>query len=269
MRREEEQPTLDIAGAAALKEEIDGKIAALESDISKMTGKDNKKARIERSKELSALRLQFDYIDACKVVKGLEPKHGFFLQAAAPHAPHAPHAPQKAAAAAAEKAISRAAASREKVEGKGEELRKTLCAAAKERKEKPRKTLIAVVKTEREELEALKAEIAERRKQLRESGLSGAQINRDETVMLWATRINELREKVAEKENQVSAAVERKKASPELLAEIKELEGQIDTYRTMLATELKHSKKAISADTDMADMVARLNKLLLRKVRGC
>merc|ERR1712066_161297 len=57
---------------------VDEQIAALEAEAAALTGKDNKKARTEKSKEASNLKLEPKYIDACKVVKGLEPKNGNF-----------------------------------------------------------------------------------------------------------------------------------------------------------------------------------------------
>merc|ERR1711924_186331 len=66
------------AAAEAYKKTIDEQIAALEAEAAALTGKDNKKARTEKSKEASNLKTEPKYIDACKVAKGLEPKNGNF-----------------------------------------------------------------------------------------------------------------------------------------------------------------------------------------------
>merc|ERR1719206_451337 len=72
----------DKAAAEKLKAEVDAHIAELEASLSTLTGKDNKKQRSATGKQIFDLKLTPQYIDACKVVKGLEPKHGFFLIAA-------------------------------------------------------------------------------------------------------------------------------------------------------------------------------------------
>merc|ERR1719343_1038727 len=54
-------------------------MAEMQKVIDSLTGKDNKKERTAKSKELSDFKVQKQYIDACKVVKGLEPPNGFFL----------------------------------------------------------------------------------------------------------------------------------------------------------------------------------------------
>merc|ERR1719298_351347 len=71
---------LDIAGATKFKEETEAKIAAMEAEVATLTGKDNKKPRTEKSKEVSNIKNMAEYIDACKVVKGVEPKNGFFMK---------------------------------------------------------------------------------------------------------------------------------------------------------------------------------------------
>merc|ERR1719487_1085341 len=67
---------------------------AVEAEAAALTGKDNKKARQEKSKEAAAMKNTPEYIDACKVVKGLQPKNGHFVKSKAAAKP-------KAAAAAA------------------------------------------------------------------------------------------------------------------------------------------------------------------------
>merc|ERR1719230_266194 len=66
---------------------------ALEDEAAALTGKDNKKARQEKSKEASNLKTTPEYIDACKVVKGLQPKNGNFAKAKSAEKPKAAAAP--------------------------------------------------------------------------------------------------------------------------------------------------------------------------------
>merc|ERR1712156_536321 len=70
---------VDKAAAEKFKEEVDAQIASLDNEISALTGKENKKERTAKSKEASDLKVGKQYIDACKIVKGLEPKNGFFF----------------------------------------------------------------------------------------------------------------------------------------------------------------------------------------------
>merc|ERR1719222_125531 len=77
-KKEVELPT-DKAGAEKFKAEVDEQIAALEAEAEKLTGKDNMKARSAKGKEAMDMKHKPQYIDACKVVKGLQPVHGFFI----------------------------------------------------------------------------------------------------------------------------------------------------------------------------------------------
>merc|ERR1712066_399763 len=60
-----------------------------------LTGKDNKKARTEKSKEASAMKNDPKYIDACKVVKGLPAPNGNFMTKTDASAPAAAEAPKE------------------------------------------------------------------------------------------------------------------------------------------------------------------------------
>merc|ERR1711904_163155 len=55
-------------------------IKKMEEEVATLTGKDNKKARTEKSKAISAAKNDPKYIDATKVCKGLEPKNGNFIK---------------------------------------------------------------------------------------------------------------------------------------------------------------------------------------------
>ena len=73
----------DSAGAEAYRKEVETKIAKLEMEATQLTGKDNKKERSAKGKEVADLKNEHKYVDACKVVKGLEPKFGHFITKAA------------------------------------------------------------------------------------------------------------------------------------------------------------------------------------------
>merc|ERR1712113_1042466 len=173
MGKDEGPVELDTAGATAFKEAEDAKMAALDEIIKGLTGKDNKKARTEKEKEKKAIKDSKQYIDAEKIAKGKEPSNGFFVikkEAAA-------------AAPAAEAPKEEAAAEQKKDE--------------KEKKDKPKKAIesAGISKAERDELEKLKNDIIARKKELKDGGMSGGQMNKDEQIVAWVARMNELKEK--------------------------------------------------------------------------
>merc|ERR1712139_14985 len=120
---------------------------------------------------------------------------------------------------------------------------------------KPKKQESAgISKAERDEPEKLK-----------EQGMSGGQMNKDEQVVAWVTRMNELKEK--ENPGCLSAAKEekkegkKKKLSADQEKEKRELEQQIEEYRNKLKTEFGYTNKDIKADPDLNEMLARFNAL--------
>jgi hypothetical protein len=76
----EEEKDYDLEAATRFKGQQDAKIKALEAEADSLHGKDNMKARAAKGKEAAALKADPQYIDAVKVVKGLETKHGFFVK---------------------------------------------------------------------------------------------------------------------------------------------------------------------------------------------
>jgi len=234
---------VDKAAAEKFKEEVDAQIAALDAHIATLTGKENKKERTAKSKEASDLKVGKQYIDACKVVKGLEPKNGFFIVAG--------QAKPKADAPKKEEAEPAAAAAEVK----------------KEKKEKAKKEENAGISpAERSELEQLKKDIIERKSQLKAEGMSGGQQNKDAQVVQWVARMNELKEKECPGSTQKDDKKEGKKKSTAPLSseEAKELDtlrGEVETYKHRLKTEFGYSNKDIKADQDLIDMEKRLAEL--------
>jgi len=235
---------VDKAAAEKFKEEVEAQIAALDTEISALTGKENKKERTAKSKEASDLKVGKQYIDACKIVKGLEPKNGFFVIA------------QKVQAAPVQaKTEPAVAAVPEVVEVK------------KEKKEKAKKEESAGISpAERSELEQLKKDIIERKAQLKAEGMSGGQQNKDAQVVQWVARMNELKEKESPGSTQKEDKKESKKKSSAPLSteeqkELDKLRGDIETYKHRLKTEFGYSNKDIKADQDLIDMEKRLAEL--------
>jgi|EP00927_Polykrikos_kofoidii_P061552 hypothetical protein len=236
----------DVPAATAFKEEIDAKIAALDEEVAALTGKENKKARTEKEKEKAALKNQKDYIDACKVVKGLAPVHGHFVKSAAVAA-----AP--ATESAAVEAAPAAAAETEK----------------KEKKEKPKKAQesAGISKAERDELEGLKTQIIEKKAALKEQGLSGGQINKNEEIVALVARMNELKEKENPGSTQAAGKDDKKgdkkkkKLDSQSAALLETKQKALDEYVEKLKTEFKYSKKEIAGDPEYVEMKAEIDKL--------
>jgi hypothetical protein len=136
-------------------------------------------------------------------------------------------------------------------------------------KEKPKKASQAagISPAERKELESLKEDIIKKKKELKEGGMSGGQINKEESIVAMVTRMNELKEK--ENPGCLSAAKSEKKSekkgkklSKEAEEELQNLEKEIEEYRQKLAgPEFKYSKKEIAADPDMQDMLKKLKEI--------
>merc|ERR1712151_1358063 len=122
---------------------------------------------------------------------------------------------------------------------------------------------MGISKAERDELEKLKNDIIARKKELKEQGMSGGQMNKDEQVVAWVTRMNELKEKecpgssTAGKKDDKEKGKEKVNKSEEKLA----LEAKIEEYRLQLISEFKYTPKEIKADPDMADMLKALAKM--------
>jgi len=112
---------VDKAAAEKFKADVDAQIAVLDAEIAALTGKENKKERTAKSKEASDLKVGKQYIDACKVLKGLEPKNGFFVLAGQEQkqAPKEKPADAPAAAAAAPEAEAK-----KETKGKAKKRRK-------------------------------------------------------------------------------------------------------------------------------------------------
>merc|ERR1712146_612102 len=76
----EDKIEYDVDAATTYKSEHEAKIKEKEEQANALTGKDNKKARTELSKEVSLMKTEEMYVDACKVVKGVAPPKGNFIK---------------------------------------------------------------------------------------------------------------------------------------------------------------------------------------------
>jgi hypothetical protein len=234
----EEELQFDVDGATAFKEQHEALIKEKEDLAASLTGKDNKKARSEVSKEVSALKIDEKYVDACKVLKGLAaPKGNFMIRSA--------DVPKKVEATAA---------------GAPQDEKKEV--AKKDADKKQKKTESAgLSKAERDELEKLKGDIITRKAELKGQGLSGGQCNKDEQVVAWVARMTEL--KIKEDPSLADAGKKEEKKAPKKAAtqEKMELEKKIEEYRLQLQQEFGYTAKDIKGDPDMQDLQKQLSKM--------
>lgn len=244
----------DKGAAEAWKAAEDTKIKALEAEAEALTGSENKKARQAKSKEVANMKKTDQYIDAELVLKGKAPKHGFFVMAG-----------QDAIIAESKKGAAPVTGGYNAVTPDAKAEAKP---AKKDDKKPAAKASAGISKAERDELEKLKADIIARKTELKGSGMSGGQINKDEQVVAWVARMNELKEKESPGST-ATAKKDSKKEAPKLsgeaAAQVENLEKEIEEYRQKLVSEFKYSKKEIAADPDMMEMTAKLKKLQGKK----
>eukprot|EP00933_Yihiella_yeosuensis_P028732 TRINITY_DN22565_c0_g1_i1.p1 TRINITY_DN22565_c0_g1~~TRINITY_DN22565_c0_g1_i1.p1 ORF type:complete len:268 (+),score=122.51 TRINITY_DN22565_c0_g1_i1:76-879(+) len=242
----EEQLELDVPAAETYKAEMEQRIAGLEAEAAKLTGKDNKKERAAKGKEVAELKGEARYVDACKVCKGLEPKNGNFVVGGMKKKEETkPAAPPTEAPPAAP-------------------------APAKKESKKAKKDEAGLSPAEEKELEDLKQKIIDRKTQLKAEGLSGGQQNKDAQIVEWVTRMNELKEKQdpGSTEEKKKDGGKKKGSKAPLSSEeqkmLSQLEQEVEVYKQRLRTEFGYSKKEAAADPDLQEMEAKLKEFQKR-----
>lgn len=150
-----------------------------------------------------------------------------------------------------------------KEETKAAEETKDEKKADKDKKEKPKKAMesTGISKAERDELEKLKNDIIARKKELKEQGMSGSQINKEEQIAAWVTRMNELKEKESPGSTTAKKDDKKKEKKVDKSAEKVALEAKIEEYRLELMQKFGYTAKEIKADPDMVDMQKELAKM--------
>merc|ERR1711933_444101 len=131
----------------------------------------------------------------------------------------------------------------------------------KDKKEdkKPKKVESAgLSKAERDELEKLKKDLIERKAELKAQGLSGGECNKDEQVVAWVARMQELKIK---EDPTLADGDDKKKDKVNQSAEKLALQAKIEEYRLQLINEFQYSAKDIKADPDMQELQKQLAKM--------
>jgi len=196
-----------------------------------------------KGKEVMNVKSDTKYIDACKVVKGLDPINGFFVTGGG------------------------------ETQGLTEEasagqVAENVEADNKKKKEKPKKEMesAGLSPDEKKELESLKEKIVGRKADLKAQGMSGGQQNKDPEIVQWVARMNELKEKEEPGSTQKDKKKDEKKSknvplTAEEQKELDNLRGEIETYKHKLKVEFGYSNKDMKADEDLKEMEARLAAL--------
>jgi len=229
----------DPVAAQKHLDECEAAIKVMEEEVKTLTGKENKKAQTEKKKAISAAKNDPMYIDATKIVKGLEPKNGNFIKSKVEAKKPVREAP-KAAAEEAPKEDPK-----------------------KDEKKAKKQDSAGISKEERQELEDLKNKIVARKTELKAQGMSGGQQNKDPEVAAMVTRMNELKEKESpgstQKAGKDKGSSKKKGAlTSEEQKEMEKLKGDIEQYRERLVKEFGYSKKEIKADPEMLEMEDKL-----------
>merc|ERR1712178_77237 len=113
------------------------------------------------------------------------------------------------------------------------------------------------------ELEKLKKDIIERKAELKAQGMSGGQCNKDEQVVAWVARMQELKikEDPTSADGDKKKGDDKKKEKTNQSAEKLALQAKIEEYRLQLINEFQYSAKDIKTDPDMAEMTKQLAKM--------
>jgi len=231
---------VDKPAAEAFRTSHEALLTEIQKVIDSLTGKDNKKERTAKSKELSELKVDKQYIDACKVAKGLEPVSGFFVAA------------RSEPEAQAETVFSRPA----------EKLDPDAKKAAKPAKKAESAGLSPA---EKKELDQIKNDIVARKTKLKEEGLSGGQQNKDAQIVEWVARMSELKEKECpgstQKPDKKEEGKKKKSLGSDMHKAADQLRQEIEQYKNKLRTEFGYTNKDIKVDPDLADMETRLRAI--------
>merc|ERR1712217_773384 len=235
---EEAKIEFDSAAAQAFKDEHEAAIKAKEAEAEALTGKDNKKARTEKSKEASAMKNDKKYIDACKVVKGLEAPNGNFMKKTETQPATPAEAPK-------------------------EEVKEEKKADKKDDQPKKKMESAGLSPDEKKELDKLRNDIIARKAELKAAGKYGGECNKDEQVVGWVARMTELKIKEdptladADKKKGDDKKKEKSNKTEEKMA----LEKKVEEYRLQLKSGFGYSDKDIKGDPDMQEMMKQLQKM--------
>jgi len=242
---------MDTAKANAIIAATMAKVTELEAEMEQLQGKENKKARNTKSREIADLKKESDFIDAERILAGKEALSPSNKTPTNKGTPKADDEIDKAALFAQAATM---------LDGKPAYIAPTASIVSKDdKKEKKKKEEKGLSDAEKMELEKLKEDIVAKKAELKKEGKTGGQINKDEDVVKMVARMQELKEKEGTLEKKdAKKEVKQAKGNPEEIAKVKK---EIEEYMGKLKDEFKYSKQDIAKDPDMLDLQKKLKDL--------
>jgi hypothetical protein len=232
--------------AESIIAETMAKVKMLESEIDAIPGKENKKARNAKSREIADLKKDADFMDAERIMVGKEP------------ITPSNKTPQNSSPKKGE--YDDLFASHDAGKMYVAPTTESLTFASKKKKEKPAKGLSD---KELEDMEKLKQNIMTKKSELKAEGMSGGQINKDSDIVDWVAKLNALKEKEAALKGNLSEKEAKKedKGKKGDDKEIAKLRQDIEDYKLKLKEEFGYSKNEINKDPDLMDMQKRYKEI--------
>merc|ERR1719405_480567 len=237
---------MDTKSAQAIIAETMAKVKVLESEMDSLPGKENKKARNAKSREIAELKKDANFVDAERILVGKEP--------ITPSNKTPQNAPPKKGEY--DDLFAGCDAGKMYVAPTTE----SLTFSTKKKKEKPQKGLS---EKELEDMEKLKQNIMTKKSELKAEGMSGGQINKDSDIVDWVAKLNALKEKEAAlkgnmTEKDLKQETKGKKGDDKEIAKLKQ---DIEDYKLKLKEEFGYTKQEINKDPDLMDMQKRYKEI--------
>jgi len=231
--------------AESIIRETMAKVKMLEGEINALPGKENKKARNGKSREIADLKKDADFMDAERVLQGKEPLTPSNKD---------PSSPTKKGEF--DDLFANCDAGKMYVAATTTEL----LFSSKKKKEKPQKGLS---EKELEDMEKLKQNIMTKKSELKAEGMTGGQINKDSEIVDWVAKLQALKDKEAAlkgnlTEKDLKAEAKGKKGDDK---EIAKLKNDIEEYKAKLKEEFGYTKQEINKDPDLMDMQKRYKEM--------
>jgi len=238
---------MNTSTAQAIIAETMAKVKVLEGEIESLPGKENKKARNGKSREIADLKKDADFMDAERILAGKEPL--------TPSNKTPQNSPKKKGEF--DDLFASADAGKMYVAATSESLSFT---AGKKKKEKPQKGLS---EKELEDMEKLKQNIMTKKAELKAEGMSGGQINKNSDIVDWVAKLNALKEKEAALKGNMSEKEVKKEAAGKKgdEKELAKLRQEMEDYKLKLKEEFGYSKNEINKDPDLMDMQKRYKEM--------
>jgi len=241
---------MNQAQAQAILAETMSKVKHLEGEIAGLTGKENKKARNERSRVIAEMKKDVNFMDAERILAGKE---------ALTPSNRDPNTPSKKVGEYDH--LFAQMANGLTADGKLAYVAPTAdIGVSKTKKEKKVKDLS---EEEKNQMEKLKNNIMTKKAEMKAEGVSGGQINKDSEIVEWVAKLNALKEKEAQLKGDMTAKDAKKdeKSKKGDVKEIAKLKDEMDAYKLKLKEEFGYSKQDINKDPDLVEMQQRYKEM--------